>query len=209
MRSFSGRRFGEGAGGGTVGHQVIQCVGCFGGWRFGGDVESEFDAPGTGAGSLVAEIPDPMRRVGRVLTGYARSTKKRNQSFHRLRLKLRRASRSVVCGQTGADALEKTRVDGCVGQGVAIGDGLTITKVGTRDAGGDGLGVDALGGCALAISVLVSLAIPILGVAEVCPDAVRPRRFDTIQRQLCQVSSSRIAKVPLSRVTTRRATISE
>jgi len=103
----------------------------------------------SGVGDSVGMFP--MRRVGRVLTGYARSTKKRNQSFHRLRLKLRRASRSVVCGQTGADALEKTRVDGCVGQGVAIGDGLTITKVGTRDAGGDGLGVDALGGCALAI----------------------------------------------------------
>jgi len=30
---FSGRRFGEGAGGGVVGHQVIQCVSCFGGRR--------------------------------------------------------------------------------------------------------------------------------------------------------------------------------
>jgi len=40
MGSFSGRRSGEGVGGGAVEHQVIQCAGCFGGWRFGGDVES-------------------------------------------------------------------------------------------------------------------------------------------------------------------------
>jgi len=60
MGSFRGWRSGEGAGGGAVGHQVIQCVSCFGGWRFGGDAESEFDAPGTGAGSLVIEVDDPV-----------------------------------------------------------------------------------------------------------------------------------------------------
>jgi len=60
MGCFRGRRSGEGAGGGAVEHQVIQCVSCFRGWRFGGDVESEFDAPETGAGSLVIEISGPM-----------------------------------------------------------------------------------------------------------------------------------------------------
>ena len=63
MGSFSGRRSGEGAGGGAVEHQVIQCVSCFGGWRFGEDVGSEFDAPGTGAGSLVT----PGRGLGALL----------------------------------------------------------------------------------------------------------------------------------------------
>jgi hypothetical protein len=85
MGSFRGRRFGEGAGGRAVEYRVIQCVSCFGGRRFGEDVESEFDAPETGAGSLVTEADDPVRRVRPVLTGYELVTKKRNQSFYWLR----------------------------------------------------------------------------------------------------------------------------
>ena len=40
---------------------------------------------------------------------------------------LRKFRESVVCSQTGAYALEEAQVDERIDEGVAVGDGLTVT----------------------------------------------------------------------------------
>jgi hypothetical protein len=52
--------------------------------------------------------------------------------------------------------LQEAEVDENVDQRVAVGDGLLVAEVGAFDAQRDGLAVNALGGGALLVDVLVS-----------------------------------------------------
>ena len=65
-----------------------------------------------------------------------------------------------------ADALQGAEVDQDIGEGVEMGDGLTIADLGPLDTEFDRLTVDALGGGALAIEVFVGLAIAVELMAD-------------------------------------------
>ena len=67
-----------------------------------------------------------------------------------------------------ADALEGTEVDEHVDQGVEVSDGPTVAQFGALDAQLDSLAVDAFGGGALAVDILVGLAGAVEFVAGAC-----------------------------------------
>jgi len=58
-----------------------------------------------------------------------------------------------------ADALEEVQVDERIGQGIAVGDGLTVTQTRALATQSHSLTIDAFGGRALTISVFVGLAV--------------------------------------------------
>ena len=70
-----------------------------------------------------------------------------------------------------ADALETAQVDEEVDEGVEVGDGVTVANMGTFDAEGDGLAIDAFDRGALSVDILVSLAVAVEGVAQASADA--------------------------------------
>lgn len=67
--------------------------------------------------------------------------------------------------------MEGMQVDQDVGQRVVIGDGKPVAQFGTLNAEFDGLGVDALGGGALLVDLLVGVAVAVELVADTCSDA--------------------------------------
>ena len=69
-------------------------------------------------------------------------------------------------GQTLADPLESVQIDQDVGQRVVIGDGHAIAQLGTLDAQGDSLTVDAFGSRTLLVDLLVRFAIAVDLVAH-------------------------------------------
>ena len=64
--------------------------------------------------------------------------------------------------------MEGTEVDEDVDEGVEVSDGLAITQLGALNAQFDGLAVDPLGGGALFVELLVSLAGAVEFVASAC-----------------------------------------
>ena len=66
--------------------------------------------------------------------------------------------------------MQGAEVDQDVDEGVLVGDGPTVAQFGALDAGFDGLGVDALGGGALLVDILVDLAFAVELVANASAD---------------------------------------
>jgi len=67
--------------------------------------------------------------------------------------------------------LQGAQVDQHVDERVLVGDGLAVAQLGARDTQRDGLGVDALGGGALLVDVLIDVTVTVEIVANVCPFA--------------------------------------
>ena len=67
--------------------------------------------------------------------------------------------------------MQGTQVDQHVDERILVGDGLTVTQPGALDAQFFSLGVDALGGGALLVDVLVDGTVAVDLVADASPDA--------------------------------------
>ena len=67
--------------------------------------------------------------------------------------------------------LQRAKVDQGVDQCVEVGDGRAIAQLGALDAEVDGLSIDALGGGALFVDLLVGLTVAVKLVTDACANA--------------------------------------
>jgi len=102
---------------------------------------------------------------------------------------------ALSLGLRPADALQGTKVDQDVNEGVEVSDSLTVAEFGSLDAQSNGLRIDAFGGSTLIVDLFVDVTVPVELITKASADRGRHSGVTTALGPLLVVNGTGLSRL--------------